>query len=71
MKGKKEKSTSDAAHVHSFISKELLDMSFKKVKDIFEELMNTGRVNMTKTEEVASNLTKEMQKIFLISYTYL
>ncbi|KLO21577.1 diguanylate cyclase [Marinitoga sp. 1197] len=58
------KSVSDAAHAHSFISKELLDKSFEKVKDIFEEIMNTGKIDIAKIEEVAVNLTKEMQKNF-------
>ncbi|OQY08743.1 MAG: diguanylate cyclase [Marinitoga sp. 4572_148] len=57
-------SIKEAAHVHSFLSKEILEISFKEVKDLFEDLMTTGNVNIDKAEDIASTITQEMQNNF-------
>ncbi|SHF01177.1 HD-GYP domain, c-di-GMP phosphodiesterase class II (or its inactivated variant) [Marinitoga hydrogenitolerans DSM 16785] len=57
-------SIKEAAHAHSFISEELLEKSFNMVKNLFNDLMDTGIVDVDEATNIASNLTKEMQKNF-------
>ncbi|GAB6189810.1 HD-GYP domain-containing protein [Marinitoga arctica] len=57
-------SIKEAAHAHSFISKELLDLSFQKVKQLFENIIATGKININEAEEIATSITKEMQSNF-------
>lgn len=61
---KNEFNVLESAYSHSTLPKDLLDIGFKQVKDIFNDLETTGKLNVEKSYAVAANITKEMEKNF-------
>ncbi|KAF2955687.1 HD-GYP domain-containing protein [Marinitoga sp. 38H-ov] len=51
-------------YINTTISKELLEKSFIKIKNIFETLISTGNLNIPEIENITTEIVKEMSNNF-------